>query len=425
MTLPDRPISAGLRLILAASAALQPLAPMILRRRLARGKELPGRWREKLGYASQSRPDGPLVWLHAVGLGEVMALRGLIAAMGKARPDLSFLVTSTARSSAEIFATHLGPRCQHQFLPLDMPGPVARFLAHWRPDLVLWSEQDIWPRLVLQTHRQAVPQLWVNARMNAAAYRRRARMAGASRDVIGCFHKVLAQDQATARHISQLCATVPVATVGSLKAGAGAPAPDGAALQGLRQQLAGRPVWVAGPSHAADEQMALAAHAAWRAQHPDGLLIVAPRLPQRRAALQQACAQAGLAASLRSAGWPARDVAVYIADSFGEMSLWYSVAQAALVGGSFAPQVQGHNPWEAVGMGCPVMHGPHTENFAQDYTDLAAAQGAIAVANPDDILAALARPDLPEIAARAARLRQDLADTVRITCDAALAGLAA
>lgn len=424
MTLPDRPISGGLRLILAASAALQPLAPVILRRRLARGKELPGRWREKLGYASQNRPDGPVVWLHAVGLGEVMALRGLIAAMGHARPDLSFLVTSTARSSAEIFAAHLGPRCQHQFLPLDMPGPVARFLAHWRPDLAVWSEQDIWPRLVLETHRRGVAQLWVNARMNAAAYRRRARMPGASRDVIGCFSQILAQDQATAHHIAQLCGTVPVATVGSLKAGAGAPPPDAGALQALHQHLAGRPVWVAGPSHAADEQLALAAHAAWRAHTPDGLLILAPRLPARRAELLQACAQAGLSATLRGAGWPPPDAAVYIADSYGEMSLWYSVARAALIGGSFAPKVQGHNPWEAVDMGCPVLYGPHTDNFAQDYADLAAAQGAIAVADTGDVLAALARPDLPEMAARAARLRHNLADAVQITCKAALQGLA-
>ena len=137
MTRPSLPLAT----YLAASRLVPLVAPGLLARRLVRGKELPDRWREKLGEASLPRPEGPLIWLHAVGLGEVLALRGLIAAM--ANPSAAeFLVTSTTRGSAEVLARNLPPRTRHQFLPLDAPGEVARFLDHWRPDLSIWAEQD-------------------------------------------------------------------------------------------------------------------------------------------------------------------------------------------------------------------------------------------------------------------------------------------
>ena len=128
-----------LRLVLAAGAVLSPLAGPILRRRLKRGKEDETRWVEKLGQATVTRPDGPLVWMHGVGVGEVMALRGLIDTLLAQRPDLNFLVTSSARSSANVFSHNMPPRTQHQYLPLDFPAPVKAFLDHWQPDLAVWS----------------------------------------------------------------------------------------------------------------------------------------------------------------------------------------------------------------------------------------------------------------------------------------------
>ncbi|MDC3324933.1 3-deoxy-D-manno-octulosonic acid transferase, partial [Planktomarina temperata] len=156
-----------------ATALITPILPWHLKRRKNNAKEHPKRWREKLGHACQPRPQGQLVWINAVGLGEVMALRGLIAALHAARPELHFLVTSSTLASAETFEKNLPPRTLHQFLPLDTPLYNRRFLDHWRPDLALWSEQDIWPGLVVETARRRIPQALINLRMAPSSFRRK------------------------------------------------------------------------------------------------------------------------------------------------------------------------------------------------------------------------------------------------------------
>ena len=165
---------------------------------------MPDRWREKLGHPSAPRPDGPLVWMHAVGLGEVLALRALVARLHASRPDAQVLITSTTRASAGVLATNMPPRCRHQFLPLDTPGAARRFLDHWRPDLAVWAEQDLWPGLAWRTARRGIPLALVGARMNARAYRARARAAWLYRDLYARFVLVSAQDEGTAARLSRL-----------------------------------------------------------------------------------------------------------------------------------------------------------------------------------------------------------------------------
>ena len=196
------PAGPGLRAYLLASQAIPLAAPLLLRRRLARGKELPDRWREKLGEPSLPRPDGPLVWLHAVGLGETLALRGLIAAMADQAPAVEFLVTSTTRGSAEVFAANLPLRTRHQFLPLDAPTYLTRFLDHWRPSLSIWTEQDLWPGAVVATSARGIPLALINARMNAEAYARRARGKGLFSNLLARFRLIAAQDLSLI-HISE------------------------------------------------------------------------------------------------------------------------------------------------------------------------------------------------------------------------------
>ena len=163
----------GLAIYQGATALITPLLPWHLKRRQNRGKEHPKRWREKLGQAGAPRPDGQVIWINAVGLGEVMALRGLIAALQAAQPELNFLVTSSTLASAETFEKNLPPRTLHQFLPLDTPLYTKRFLDHWQPNLALWSEQDIWPGIVTQAARRGIPQALINLRMAPASFRRK------------------------------------------------------------------------------------------------------------------------------------------------------------------------------------------------------------------------------------------------------------
>ncbi|MFT7060075.1 MAG: 3-deoxy-D-manno-octulosonic-acid transferase [Pseudorhodobacter sp.] len=420
-----RNISTGwqMRAYLALRLCLQPLVPLLLQRRLRQNKEDPLRMGEKLGKATQARPTGQLVWLHAVGLGEVLALRPIILQMQAAAPDLHFLITSTARSSAHVIGANLPPRCQHQFLPLDAPRFVKAFLQHWRPDLAIWSEQDLWPGAIVDCAAAGIPVAYINARISADSYRRRAWLRGLYRDVFARFSLIAAQDEATAAHLLAL-GSKPALVTGSLKPAAEPLAADPDDLADMRKALHGRKVWVAASTHAADEGEVIAAQARLTTIDPAWLLILTPRLPNRTEALCAALDAAGLTHVQRSDGrLPQQDTSVWLADSFGELGLWYRLAQVAFVGASFGG-LGGHNPWEALCLSVPVIHGPDTQNFSDDYALLDAkglakkiAQGALAdavattaaeVAGPKaDALIASARAALGPLAQDLLELMED------------------
>lgn len=393
----------SLRAYLAASHAVPLVAPLILRRRLAQGKEHPARWREKLGEASEPRPDGPLIWLHAVGLGETLALRGLIAALA-AQSDAGFLVTSTTRGSAEVFAANLPPRTRHQFLPLDAPGFLARFLDHWRPSLSIWAEQDLWPGAVVATADRGIPLALVNARMNADAYARRRRWQGLYADLFARFRLVTAQDDATARHLQALGATG-VRVAASLKAAAPPLAAEPASLAAARAALVGRHAVLLAASHPEDEAILLDA---LRAAPARPLVLIAPRDPARGAEIAARAASHGLTATRRSLGeGPTADV--WIVDTIGEMGIWYRLCPTTLIGGTFGP-TEGHNPWEAAGLGSAILHGPRFANFAPDFSDLTARGAALAVSA--ESLAPALSSDHSAMAARARALSEAAQDSL-------------
>ena len=398
------PTGALLHAYLAATAWAAPLAERHLQKRLARGKENPDRWREKLGEALHPRPDGPLVWMHAVGLGEVLALRGLIEEMHRARADLQFLVTSSARASGEVFDRNRPPRTLHQYLPLDAGRFVTRFLDHWRPDLSVWAEQDLWPRSVVASHARGIPLAMINARMNDRALASRRKAGRFYGDLYARFALLAAQDAATARNLRLLAPGAAVEVMGSLKA-ACAPLADGADRPRLAVALAGRRLWCAASTHPADEAVVLAAQAQRFAEDPAVLLVLAPRLPDRRDEISAHCARLGLRCVLRSDGAvPGPQDAVWIADSFGEMGLWYRLCPVSVIGGSFG-DTGGHNPWEAASLGSAILHGPNTVNFGNDYAALALADAARDISSAESLAAALTVPGLEAMAERAAAVQ--------------------
>ena len=374
----------SLALYRAATSALRPLLPLHLKKRLQRGREHSERWREKQGFSSLPRPVGKLVWLHAVGLGEVLALRGMIVALQTCDPCLQFLVTSSTTASAETFDKNLPPRTIHQFLPLDTGRYTQRFLDHWRPDLALWSEQDIWPGLVTQTARRGIPQALINVRMNATSFQRKRKVKALYRAVYRNFVLISAQDSDTAAALTKLDAQQDIRIDGSLKPHSPAlrvSAPD---LAILRTALAGKSVWVAASCHPEDEAIALAAQRQLLAKAPGTLLLLAPRYPSRRA--QIIAKLSGFNVKVRSRGeLPDAHTEVFVADSFAEMGLWYALSDMALIGGTFS-DVDGHNPWEALQLECGVMHGPRYGNFVSDYNALIEAQACFSVYNAKDIV---------------------------------------
>lgn len=355
----------------AARRVLQPVMRAVLKRRIRQGKDDPARAGEKLGQPTVPRPDGPIVWVHAVGLGEVLALRPLIDALQVARPGLTVLVTSTARSSAQVIGRNLPPGALHQMLPLDGPDFMRRFLDYWQPALSVWSEQDLWPGAISDTAARGIPLAYVNARMNAASLASRARLAGLYRDMLRRFDLVCAQDAESAAHLRLLGADA-VAEMRSLKPAAPPLRVDESELERLRHELAGRRVWVAASTHAADEGVVIAAQQRLWAVDPAWLLILTPRLPTRADKIAAALEAAGLGFVQRSRGGAiGPETAVLLADSFGELGLWYRLAESAFVGGSLGG-AGGHNPWEAICLGVPVISGPDTANFRADYAELAA-----------------------------------------------------
>ena len=393
MTTSDPGMGPALRGYLALSRGIPLLAPSFLRRRLRRGKELPARWREKLGEPSLPRPDSPLIWLHAVGLGETLALRGLIAALADQCQAAQFLVTSTTRGSAEVMVANLPPRTRHQFLPLDAPAYLTRFLDHWRPSLSVWAEQDLWPGAVTATAARGIPLALVNARMNAEAFERRSRWTGLYADLFARFRLIAAQDDISAQHLRALGAQA-VAVTGSLKAAAPPLSADARHLADAREMLTGRHPVLLASSHAEDEFVTFSA---LRAAHARPLLLIAPRDPQRGAEIAARAAEHGLSATCRSAGQgPTGDV--WIVDTLGEMGLWYRLCTTCLIGGTFGP-TEGHNPWEPAALGAAILHGPRIANFLPDFTQLHQAGAAMQV-QPEDLIPALAA-DHTVMAARA------------------------
>ncbi|PJI92727.1 3-deoxy-D-manno-octulosonic-acid transferase [Yoonia maricola] len=384
MTFPaDMQRGLALRSYLAATYLIPLVAKPILRRRLQRGKEHPTRWREKLAHGLAPRPDGPLIWLHAVGLGEVLSLRGLIDRLGKARPDLFFLVTSTTAASADVFAKNAPARTIHQFLPLDAPSYRRRFLDHFAPDMCIWVEQDIWPGMVSDLAAHGVPQCMIAARMNAKSFRAHQRAASLYRDLYGAMAMVTAQNQATADRLKALGAEVQV--TGSLKPAAPPLQSDPDACDTIMQHLAGRRVWAVAPAHPEDIAIARAAHTLLRETDPSALLIIAPRFPDRPLECD---------GPRRSLGaLPDSDDPVWLFDTFGEMGLVYRLAHAALIGGTFS-DIEGHNPWEAAALGCAIMHGPRVAHFATDFAHLCDVSGARKVETADDVVTALTSTQL-------------------------------
>ncbi len=360
-----------LRSYLALRVVLQPVMRAVVARRVARGKDDPTRAQEKLGQAGLARPEGPLIWLHAVGLGEVLALRPLLQVMGELAPEAHFLVTSTARSSAQVLGQNLPPRVMHQFLPLDGPTYVARFLDHWRPDLSIWSEQDLWPGAIVDIAGRGIPLAYINARISQDGFERRHKVRSGFKDLMQMFAFVAAQEPTSADYLKRLGAVAPQ-VMPSLKPAAAPLNVNTEALDELRGALANRRCWVAASSHVPDEAVAIAAQKEVLKTDPDALLIVAPRAPERGAEICQALAGAGVSFAQRSCGQMVeKRHQVYVADTLGELGLWYRLAQVALIGGSFG-NTEGHNPWEAIVLGCPVMCGPNTANFTQDYRQLEA-----------------------------------------------------
>ena len=362
-----------LRVYRTLSAAAVPLAPVVIRQRLKQGKEDPARVDERRGMTSDPRPHGPLVWIHGASVGEVLAAAALIERLRAL--DLGILLTSGTVTSAGIAAKRFAPDVIHQYVPYDSPRYVARFLDHWQPSLALFIESDLWPNLILAAAARRLPMVLINGRMSQRSFPRWRRMPATIAALLGAFEVCLAQSETDAERFSALGGRN-VVTTGNLKLDVSAPPADDARLQRLMAATRGRPVIVAASTHAGEEEILIEVHRELKSRFPALLSVIVPRHPARGEAVAGMIAAAGLHAALRShQDLPTATTDIYVADTIGELGLFYRLARVVFMGGSLVEH-GGQNPIEAVKLGAAIVHGPHVFNFADVYDALDAAGGA-------------------------------------------------
>jgi 3-deoxy-D-manno-octulosonic-acid transferase len=368
------------------------LAGFWLRRHVAtrawNGKEDYERRAERFGKASLARPAGRLGWLHAASVGEMQSLLPLIEALARREPALQFLVTTGTVTSARLLAQRHPARVLHQYLPLDRRTWVEGFLDHWRPDFALWVESEFWPNLLGEAQARGIPTALVNGRLSARS-RARWRWAGSLiHPLVAGFAVVLAQDETQAKYLAELGARAPQA-LGNLKFAATALPVDEATLDAIRQQTLGRDVWLAASTHSGEEAIIAAAHRALAPRRPRLLTIIAPRHAERGAAIAAELRAAGFVLARRSQHEAVGEATeIYLADTMGELGLFYRLAAIVVVAGSY--RWQGHNPIEPALLARAVVSGPNVANF-QDIFDRMVKAQAVTIAEESQLAPAIDR----------------------------------
>jgi 3-deoxy-D-manno-octulosonic-acid transferase len=377
----------GLKAYRALTSLARPVAPALLSLRERRGKEEPARRAERFGRSSTERPAGRLAWFHAASVGETNAVLPLISQLAELRPSRNFLLTTGTVTSARLASQRLGPRIVHQYAPLDAPEYVKAFLDHWRPDLAVFTESEIWPNLILESATRGIPLALVNARMTKRSFRRWRLSPGLAEPLFSRFALVLAQNEGLARRFASLGARAPIAA-GNLKVDAPPPPVDDIELNRLRPTLEGRALLVAASTHDGEEQIIAEAHRQLARSLPSLCTIIAPRHPERGGAIAAMLMERGFAVARRSLGQlPQPSCDAYIADTIGELGIFYRLAPVAFIGGSLLDR-GGQNPIEAVRQGAAVLVGPFRQNFADTYGALIRHKGAIEVHSPEEIAGA-------------------------------------
>jgi len=367
----------------AVSASFAPLSPLVLYCRRKWRQEDEARSAERFGWPSLARPTGPLAWLHGASVGESLALLPLLEKL--AARGFNILLSTGTTSAAAVVAPRLPPGAVHQFLPLDVPQFLARFLNHWRPEIALVAESEIWPNLFAEIKRRAIPLILVNARISQGSFGRWRWLPHFIGTLLEGVDLCLAQSEGDAERFAKL-GIKHVKVVGNLKYDVLAPPADRQVLASLAGRVGARPVWIAASTHCGEEDVVLSVHEVLAQRLPDLLTIIVPRRARRGDEIAALASTRGLPAVQRSRESPEDSLrGVYIADTLGELGLFYRLASIAFVGRSLVRPGGGQNPIEAAKLGCAILHGPFVDNFTEVYRVLDEARGAATIADADTL----------------------------------------
>lgn len=373
------------------TGAGKPLLEQLLRYRLKQGKEDASRLSERMGRASRPRPNGKLIWIHAASVGEAQSALILIEALGRAVRDCNILITTGTVTSAALMEKRLPSFAFHQYIPVDHPAWVESFLNHWKPDIALWMESELWPNMLLSLKRRNVPLALVNARLSDKSFSNWSMAKSMAKTILGCFTSILAQTEKDAGHYSALGAAH-VTVTDNLKYSAMPLPHDADAMTALKIAVDGRPLWVYASTHAGEEALACRVHKSLKETLPDLLTIIVPRHPERREEIAGTCFENGMKFRLRSHNHdlPVAGDDIYIADTLGELGLFYALCPVAMIGRSFSSDGGGgHNPVEAAQLGCAVITGPNNQYQRQIYDDMQSDAAVIETQDEGELTAIL------------------------------------
>lgn len=349
-----------------AGLVAYPLAVPFLAIRAAKGKEDRARRLERFGHPAADRPQGPLVWVHAASVGEMIAVIPLMRELR--RRDINVLLTTGTVTSAELVRFRLDGDIIHQYVPIDVKPAISRFLAYWQPDIAITVESEIWPTTLMELRDRHIPHILVNARISDRSYDRWRGHLSIAEALFGKLALVVAQSDLDAERFRDLGAW-PVIVSGNIKVDTDAPPCDASVLTQYRRQIGDRNTWAAISTFEGEEKVAMMVHRAVKA-HTGMLTIVVPRHPERCDEIEAMMVEKGLKVARRTRNDPITpETDILLGDTIGEMGLYLRLTEIAFVGRSMHGK-GGQNPLEPAMLGCAVLTGPNVENFRESYQKL-------------------------------------------------------
>jgi len=359
--------------------------PFIFMRLWWKGRKSPGyrlRWHERLGYVSPLPMIEKPIWIHAVSLGEMIAAKPLIHTLRATYPNTALVITTTTVTGSALAQQYVGDKISHCYLPYDLPSPLTRFLDRIHPQHLILMETELWPNVLHYTAQRGIPILLANARLSPASLHAYLRIPWLTRQMCADISCIAAQTQADADRFMQLGAkSTQIQVMGNIKFDLSLPHDLIEKGHALRHSwgLQHRPVLIAASTHAGEEEIVLAAFHALLAHYPETLLILVPRHPERFGQVEKHCQTQGYRVLRRTQNQPClSSTQILLGDTFGELFLYYAMADMAFIGGSLVP-TGGHNPLEAAALGLVVITGPHTFNFVEIFSLLQTADAVITV----------------------------------------------
>ena len=366
------------------------LYPIVIRRYIEKrkkmGKEDVKRFNERVGRPTKPRPAGRLIWLHGASVGESISMLPLINRLLEIYPDAHVMVTTGTTTSAEVMAKRLPERAFHQYLPIDNPVFAARFIRHWQPTIALWFESEFWPGMLSTIKRRNIPLILINGRISNKSFKRWKQFDFVIKEILDCFTACLGQSEEDAYRLRALGAKDAMC-LGNLKY-AGLPIPvDEEKKKEIQDEIGERPVWLVSSTHS-DEEAKIGRYLKELSAKHEGLLtIIAPRHPTRGVEIRDILQDKyQLKTALRSANEKIQpETEVYIADTIGEMGIWYELCPIVFIGGSLIPH-GGQNFMEPSRCRDAVIVGPHMHNFTDAMNRAKRADGIIQVDETVDLI---------------------------------------